>query len=93
MPRRRHSVRVRQSRRIISEITYSPVKHKNKDMRYLRRELAKRKLQNTKPPSEGGMTEIKFGSINLDGLDMETYHAVSEIIKKYQFDVVNQVLK
>ena len=85
---RRHCVRQKQSRRILGRITYSPNEHKGKWNKKLREELAKR---SDKSQVEGVVTshasEIKFGSMNLDGLNHESHLAVSELLEKYQFDV------
>ena len=53
----------------------------------MREELQLRKgkePQIMKPPSP----TIKFGSFNINGLDMETSWAVGELVKKHGFDVI-----
>ena len=73
------------NRKIIDSITYNPKKHKQKK----RKEL-KEKLQNQiLSPSLPNITPtiIKFGSMNVNGLDVEATWAVQQLLDHRGFDV------
>ena len=75
-----------QTNKILDRITFNPEVHKQKVTRNLRQKLQKKKLphQNpTLPPST-----LKFGSFNINGLDLEACWAVEELLKKHGFDVM-----
>ena len=73
------------SRKIIGRLTYNPLKHKQKFTRGLREKLQKKPInQETNIiPS----TKIKFGSFNVNGLDVEGAWAVEQLLKRKGFDV------
>ena len=74
-----------QTTKIIDRITYNPETHKQKVTRTLRQKLQKKKIihpNHNLPP-----TTLKFGSFNINGLDLETCWAVEELLKKREFDV------
>ena len=76
-----------QTNKVVDRITFNPKIHKQKIRRKMREELQLRKdkePQIMKPPSPS----IKFGSFNINGLDMETSWAVEELVKKHGFDVI-----
>ena len=80
--------------RVIDRLTYCPAQHKQKHKKSLRK-----KLQSKKPPDHSirePSTKIKIGSINLNGLDLETGWAVEQIITNYELDasiILVQILK
>ena len=53
-----------------------------------RQKLQQKALADLKPRSE--KTSMKFGSFNLNGLDLETAWAVKELVSKHGFDVHKQ---
>ena len=73
------------SRNIVNKLTYNPAKHKQKTMKKARRLLQQKKIPCAKTvlPS----TTIKFGSFNVNGLDLEAAWAVGELLKQKGFDV------
>ena len=70
--------------KIIDRLTYCPVKHKQKRNKSLRKKLQTKKI--TDPSCQDPVTKIKIGSINLNGLDLETGWAVKQIITNYELD-------
>ena len=72
--------------KILDRITHSPEKHKHKYVEKLRRKLATRvdPDEKTIPTSP---TSIKFGSININGLDLEASWAVDQLLTTRGFDV------
>ena len=74
--------------KILDRLTYSPKKHKQKFNRGLRKALQTRgnhgkKGGNGKLPS----VHLKFGSFNIDGIDIETSSAIDKLIQEHNFDV------
>ena len=69
------------SKKIVDRLTYNPLKHKQT----LRANLQKEKMTEMKPiiPSP----KIKFGSFNVNGLDLEAAWAVEQLLTKRGFDV------
>ena len=74
-----------QTNKIIDRITYNPVTHKQKVTRNLRQKLQRKKI--LQPNQALPPTSLKFGSFNINGLDLETCWAVEELLKKRGFDV------
>ena len=74
-----------QTPKILDRLTYDPNKHKQKVTRELRHKLQKKALPS--PPRSHTTTSLKFGSINLNGLDLETSWAVEQLVLKHEFDV------
>ena len=72
--------------RIIDRITYSPNKHKNREKRERRKKLLK-KVQPDIMQSEPIKPTIKFGSFNVNGLDLEAEWAINQILISRNFDV------
>ena len=70
----------------LDRITYSPEKHKQRFVKKLRRKLATRvdPDEKTIPASP---TSIKFGSININGLDLEASWAVDQLLTTRGYDV------
>ena len=72
--------------RIIDRITYSPNKHKNREKRETRKKLLE-KVQPDFMQSEPIKPTIKFGSFNVNGLDLEAEWAINQILITRNFDV------
>jgi hypothetical protein len=73
------------SRKIVNKLTYNPAKHKQKRTKEARLLLQQRVIPNPKPVLP--TTTIKFGSFNVNGLDLEAAWAVGELLKQKGFDV------
>ena len=71
--------------KILDRITFNPKKHKQKRTKELRQKLQ----QKTLPPPTTRIPPptLKFGSINLNGLDLETSWAVEQLLTTRGFDV------
>ena len=74
-----------QTPKILDRITFDPAKHKQKKTRELRQQLQQQKIPGPNPSPT--ITCLKFGSFNLNGLDLETSWAVEQLVKKHEFDV------
>ena len=74
-----------QTNKIISKLTYCPAKHKNKKLREMRLKLQKKKVQEPKIPRP--TTKLKFGSFNVNGLDLEVGWTVQQLLRNRGFDV------
>ena len=73
------------SAKLMDRLTFSPNKHKQKVTRKMRQDLQKKKISAARPALP--KTTIKFGSFNVNGLDLETSWAVEELLKEHGFDV------
>ena len=74
-----------QTNKIMDRLTFNPKKHKQKKVKGLREKLQQRDREDPGPLSV--KTSLKFGSFNINGLDLETAWAVGELVKKHGFDV------
>ena len=74
------------SKKINDKLTYNPAKHKQQKTRNLRQKLQLRTLS-PNPPAPPPPQTIKFGSINVNGLDVEAAWAVEKLLKDRKFDV------
>ena len=74
------------SRKIVGRITYNPAQHKQKKVRALREKLQERDVHEVLPAPSPPET-IKFGSFNVNGLDLEAAWAVQRLLKDRGFDV------
>ena len=88
-PYRRGGIRVR-TNKILDRLTYSPQKHKQKFVRKLRQKLPQ--LAAPANPLPVSKSSLKFGSININGLDHEAAWAVGQLLKVHQLDVRIQFL-
>ena len=77
-----------QTNKIISRLSYSPVKHKNRERRQLIRKLQQRKPTELSSVSQP-KARVKFGSFNVNGLDLEVAWAVQQLLETRGFDVRN----
>ena len=73
------------SRKIVTRLTYNPLKHKQRFTKNLRQKLASKTIIPEKVHVPG--TSLKIGSININGLDFEASWAVEQLIGKHNFDV------
>jgi hypothetical protein len=89
--RRKEKTKKRTSK-IIDRLTYSPKKHKQKITKQLRKSLQARDPATPHPPPSTPSL-IKFGSININGLDLEASWAVEQLLSKRGFDVSNLSIK
>lgn len=69
----------------IDRLTYDPDKHKRKEARRRIKELDDREIQQPNLPDP--KPAIKFGAINVNGLDLDSGWAVQELLKNKNFDV------
>ena len=71
--------------KIVGKLTYSPQKHKQQYTKKLRKTLQSKTINpsivSTPPIS------LKFGSININGLDLEAGWAIEQFLNKKKFDV------
>ena len=72
--------------KFIDRLTYSPTKHKNKKIKNMRDKLQARKPVTTKPDVQN--TNIRFGSFNVNGLDLEVGWAIEQLLSNRGFDVI-----
>ena len=72
--------------KIISRLTYCPNKHKQKFTKNLRHQL-QQKVPPLPPSAKSPPTTLKFGSFNVNGLDLEASRAVDELLNQRGFDV------
>ena len=79
----RHKI---QTPKVMDRLTYCPEKHKQKRMKDMRQQLQRKALPSVSklPPPP---TRLKFGSFNVNGLDLEACWAIQELLEKRGFDV------
>ena len=75
-----------QTNKLVSRITYNPQKHKNLKVRQMREKLQQREAIK-EPPISLPKTQVKFGSFNVNGLDMEVGWAIQQLLQTRGFDV------
>ena len=73
--------------KLVDRLTYIPSKHKQKVTRELRNRLKKKSI--SPPKSKECSNTLKFGSHNINGLDLEASWAVNELLRTRDFDVRN----
>ena len=74
-----------QTNKIIDRITFNPQKHKNKVRKKLRQKLGKGSIAPQLPIAPSA--SLKFGSLNINGLDLEASWAVDQLLDTKGFDV------
>ena len=79
----------RQSNKIVDRLTYSPNKQKQKSAKAMRNRIQDKVI----PPPQPTIapTALKFGSFNVNGLDLEAGWAVQQLLSKRGYDVSNHV--
>ena len=83
----RHNSRKKmQTNKIMDKLTYSPEKHKQRVRKAMRQTLQK-KPSNHDPRTATPPVTTKFGSFNVNGLNLEACWAVQELLEKRGFDV------
>ena len=76
-----------QTNKVIDRITFNTKVHKQKRMKRMRQALQQREIKDP-PSSKLSSPSLKFGSFNINGLDIETSWAVGELLKRHEFDVL-----
>ena len=79
------------SKKIVDKLTYNPSKHKQKVTRTLRKKLQ----QKTIPPVNQVLPPpptVKFGSFNVNGLDVEAAWTIEQLLKQRGFDVSHFII-
>ena len=71
--------------KITDRLTYNPLKHKQKKTSALRQKLQQKKIHPPKPVPQHPV--LRFGSFNVNGLDLEASWAVEQLLKTRGFDV------
>ena len=74
-----------QTNKILDRLSYEPKRHKQKFVRKLRLQLQQKQLSLPQKPPE--KSEMKFGSLNINLLDLEASVAVETFIKEKSLDV------
>ena len=80
------------SKKIVDKLTYNPGIHKQQKTRNLRKKVRQQTLPLNPPPPPPPQI-IKFGSINVNGLDVEAAWAVEKLLKYRKFDASFITLK
>ena len=73
--------------KLIDRLTFNPQKHKQKVTRKLRQTLQRKTLPTPAPATES-ITTLKFGSFNVNGLDLEALWTVEQLLSR-GFDVIS----
>ena len=71
--------------KVIDRLTYCPQKHKQKCVRTQRKQLQAKHI--VSPPTPNPTSNLKFGSFNVNGLDIEASWAVEQLLTTRGFDV------
>ena len=71
--------------KIVDRLTYSPKNHKKKEVREMKKKLQAKEPTKITPPIIS--QTLKFGSFNVNGLDLEAGWAVEKLITNRGFDV------
>ena len=74
-----------QTNKVLDRLTYCPQKHKQKKRRELRQSLQNKSLK--EPQVMVPSTKVKFGSLNVNGLGMDTCWSVQQLLLTRGFDV------
>ena len=83
---RRARTRIRmRTNKILDKITYKPEKHKQKFRKALRKKLQNRPDAPSIPKEN--VEFIKFGSFNINGIDVESNLAIEKILEQEDLDV------
>ena len=72
--------------KVMDRLTICPGKHKQKVTRKRRQEQKKKRVFSDRPPPPKSV--LKFGSFNVNGLDLETLWAVEQLLRDNEFDVI-----
>ena len=72
--------------KIIDRITYCPEKHKQKYTNKVRSKLESR-VEKERKSTPSSTSSIKFGSININGLDLEASWAVDQLLSTRGYDL------
>ena len=72
--------------KILDRLTFNPQKHKQKMNRKLREKLQRRPEPSPAPTTQL-ITTLKFGSFNVNGLDLDSTWTVEQLLSTRGFDV------
>ena len=75
--------------KIVGRLTYSPQKHKQQYTKKLRKNLQSKNPVTSPIPTPP--ISLKFGSININGLDLEAGWAIEQFLTKKKFDVSSKL--
>ena len=81
-----HKRHAHRTTKIIDRLGYSPAKHKHKEKKMLRQKLQARVFPLPSKPPEP-KTILKFGSFNINGLDLGVNWAINQLVTTRGFDV------
>ena len=84
--RRSRSRQKLRTAKVLDRITYSPSKHKQKNVRKMRQQLMLRPCISSIDESPT-TPSIKFGSFNVNGMDAETFISIQNTLVSRGFDV------
>ena len=84
---KKRKVKKAKTNKLIDRLTFNPQKHKQKVSRKLRENLQRKTLPTPAPPTEP-ITSLKFGSFNVNGLDLEALWSVEQLLSR-GFDVMS----
>ena len=73
----------------MDRLIYCPKKHKDKKRREMRQQLQAKVQTSPTPSTSDNKYTMKFGSFNVNGLDIEARWAVEELLNTRGFDVSN----
>ena len=84
--KKRIKLKTLSTNKTLDKITYSPDTHKQKFTRELRDKLQRQQKQ-IQNKVKSPVSELKFGSFNINGIDIESAAAVEHILQSEGFDV------
>ena len=73
--------------KVVDRLAYSPNKQKHKSAKAMRNRIQDKVIPPPKPTI--APTALKFGSFNVNGLDLEAGWAVQQLLSKRGYDVSN----
>ena len=85
---KRHTIR---TNNIIDRLGYSPAKNKHKEKKKMVQKLQARVLSSIVEPKPKNF--LKFGSFNINGMDLEVNWAINQLVPDRNFDVSDLVHK
>ena len=74
-----------QTNKVLDRLTYCPQKHKQKKRKKLRQSLQNKSFR--EPQIVVPLTKVKFGSLNVNGLGLDTCWSVQQLLQTRGFDV------
>ena len=83
---KRHTIR---TNKIIERLGYSPAKHKHREKKKMVQKLQARVLSPIVEPEPKNF--LKFGSFNINGMDLEVNWAINQLVSDRSFYVIDLV--